>query len=58
MAASQRPVAVAALEEEATAAAWKTIPSWALIATGDMNIPPTAERWMARRAGATTVFVS
>ncbi|WP_327589567.1 alpha/beta hydrolase [Nonomuraea sp. NBC_00507] len=54
MAASQRPIAVAALEEKATAAAWKTIPSWALIATGDKNIPPAAQRWMARRAKAST----
>ncbi|MFI9113726.1 alpha/beta fold hydrolase [Streptomyces venezuelae] len=52
MAATQRPVATAALEEKAGAAAWKTIPSWALIATADKNIPPTAERWMARRAGS------
>ncbi|MFC9386991.1 alpha/beta hydrolase [Streptomyces venezuelae] len=52
MAATQRPVATAALEEKAGAAAWKTIPSWALIATADKNIPPAAERWMARRAGS------
>lgn len=52
MAATQRPVATAALEEKAEAAAWKTIPSWALIATADKNIPPAAERWMARRAGS------
>ncbi|WP_240197417.1 alpha/beta fold hydrolase [Nonomuraea lactucae] len=57
MAAAQRPVAVAALEERATAAAWKTIPSWALIATGDKNIPPAAQRWMARRADARTAEV-
>ncbi|WP_405757440.1 alpha/beta fold hydrolase [Streptomyces sp. NBC_00073] len=50
MAATQRPVATAALEEKAGEAAWKTIPSWALIATADKNIPPAAERWMARRA--------
>ncbi|MEU0834494.1 alpha/beta hydrolase [Streptomyces sp. NPDC005969] len=52
MAATQRPVATAALEEKAGEAAWKTIPSWALIATADKNIPPAAERWMARRAGS------
>jgi pimeloyl-ACP methyl ester carboxylesterase len=57
MAAAQRPVAVAALEEKATAAAWKTIPTWSLIATGDKNIPPAAQRWMARRAHASTVEV-
>ncbi|PKV83108.1 alpha/beta fold hydrolase [Streptomyces sp. TLI_146] len=52
MAATQRPVATAALEEKAQGAAWKTIPSWALVATADKNIPPVAERWMARRAGS------
>ncbi|MGW4161535.1 alpha/beta fold hydrolase [Streptomyces sp. NPDC004788] len=52
MAVSQRPVTTAALEEKAGEAAWRTIPSWALIATADRNIPPAAERWMARRAGS------
>ncbi|NUR84472.1 MAG: alpha/beta hydrolase, partial [Nonomuraea sp.] len=58
MAASQRPVAVAALEEKATEAAWKTVPVWSLIATGDKNIPPAAQRWMSRRAHASTVEVA
>ncbi|MFD7836383.1 alpha/beta fold hydrolase [Streptomyces sp. NPDC059761] len=57
MAATQRPVATSALEEKAGEAAWKTIPSWALIATADKNIPPAAERWMARRAGSHTTAV-
>ncbi|WP_371526003.1 alpha/beta hydrolase [Streptomyces sp. NBC_01283] len=52
MAATQRPVATAALEEKAGEAAWKTIPSWALITTADKNIPSAAQRWMARRAGS------
>ncbi|MFE0333532.1 alpha/beta fold hydrolase, partial [Streptomyces sp. NPDC058955] len=50
--ASQRPVATTALEEKAGGAAWKTIPSWSLIATADKNIPPAAQQWMARRAGS------
>ncbi|WP_406187247.1 alpha/beta fold hydrolase [Streptomyces sp. NBC_01006] len=57
MAATQRLVATAALEEKAGEVAWKTIPSWALIATADKNIPPAAERWMARRAGSRTTEV-
>lgn len=57
MAVGQRPIALAALQEPATAAAWKKIPSWYLVATGDRNIPPAAERWMARRARAHTVTV-
>ncbi|MFF8774464.1 alpha/beta fold hydrolase [Kitasatospora sp. NPDC015120] len=57
MAAGQRPITLAALQEPATAAAWKTIPSWYLVATEDRNIPPAAERWMATRARARTVTV-
>ncbi|CAL9280563.1 alpha/beta fold hydrolase [Streptomyces sp. SudanB182_2057] len=57
MAAGQRPITLAALQEPATAAAWKTIPSWYLVATEDRNIPPAAERWMAARARARTVAV-
>ncbi|WP_372349491.1 alpha/beta fold hydrolase [Streptomyces sp. KL116D] len=57
MAAGQRPITLAALQEPATAAAWKTIPSWYLVATEDRNIPPAAERWMAQRARAHTVTV-
>ncbi|MFI9210088.1 alpha/beta fold hydrolase [Streptomyces sp. NPDC053253] len=57
MAATQRPVSTLALDEQAGEAAWKTIPSWALIATADKNIPPAAERWMARRAGSRTTEV-
>ncbi|MFJ6633562.1 alpha/beta fold hydrolase [Streptomyces sp. NPDC091376] len=58
MAATQRPVAASALEEKATKAAWKTIPSWTLITTEDRNIPPAAQRFMARRAHAHTVEVN
>jgi pimeloyl-ACP methyl ester carboxylesterase len=58
MAVGQRPIALAALQEQATAAAWKTIPSWCLVATEDRNIPPAAERWMAERARARTVTIS
>jgi pimeloyl-ACP methyl ester carboxylesterase len=57
MAAGQRPITVAALQEKATAAAWKKIPSWYLVATEDRNIPPAAERWMAKRAGARIITV-
>jgi pimeloyl-ACP methyl ester carboxylesterase len=57
MAATQRPVAASALEEKATEAAWKTIPSWDLITTQDKNIPPASQRFMAQRANAHTVEV-
>ncbi|MFF7359613.1 alpha/beta fold hydrolase [Streptomyces sp. NPDC008125] len=57
MAVGQRPITVSALNEPATAAAWKTLPVWYLIATEDRNIPPKAQRWMAARAKAHTVTV-
>ncbi|MFF6772584.1 alpha/beta fold hydrolase [Streptomyces sp. NPDC012637] len=57
MAVTQRPVATTALEEQAGDTAWRTIPSWALIATADKNIPPAAQQWMARRAGSSVTEV-
>ncbi|MFE1325436.1 alpha/beta fold hydrolase [Streptomyces sp. NPDC058741] len=57
MAATQRPVSSLALEEKASQAAWKNIPSYALVAGQDYNIPAKAEQWMAERAGAHTVTV-
>ncbi|WP_318199577.1 alpha/beta hydrolase [Streptomyces sp. SCL15-4] len=53
LAAAQRPLAAAAFEETATAAAWKTKPSWALVAAADQAINPEVERFGAKRAGAT-----
>ncbi|MFE0455862.1 alpha/beta fold hydrolase [Streptomyces sp. NPDC058914] len=55
LAASQRPLAAAAFEETAAAAAWKTKPSWALVAAADEAINPEVERFGAKRAGATVV---
>jgi pimeloyl-ACP methyl ester carboxylesterase len=37
--------------------AWKTRPSWYLVATGDEAIPPAAERLFAARMGAATVEI-
>jgi pimeloyl-ACP methyl ester carboxylesterase len=51
-AVGQRPIAQAALEEKATVAAWKTIPSWDIVTTQDLNIPAAAQRFMAERANA------
>jgi pimeloyl-ACP methyl ester carboxylesterase len=52
MAAEQRPVTQAALAEPASAAAWKTIPSWSIYGTADVNIPPATLVFMAKRANA------
>ncbi|MFG2025459.1 alpha/beta fold hydrolase [Streptomyces sp. NPDC048825] len=55
LAAAQRPLAAAAFEETAAAAAWQTKPSWALVAGADQAINPEVERFGAKRAGATVV---
>jgi pimeloyl-ACP methyl ester carboxylesterase len=53
MAAVQRPIALKAILEKAPAPAWKTKPSWFLIADEDRMIPPHTQRFMADRMGAT-----
>ena len=53
MADSQVPWGVDALEGTISEAAWKTKPSWYLIATDDRMIPPAAQREMSARAGST-----
>ena len=55
MAESQVPWGLDALTGNVTQAAWKTKPSWYLIATDDHMIPPDAQRIMSKRAGATVV---
>jgi pimeloyl-ACP methyl ester carboxylesterase len=52
MADSQVPWGVDALAGAVTEPAWKTKPSWALVAADDRMIPPPAQRLMAGRAGA------
>jgi pimeloyl-ACP methyl ester carboxylesterase len=58
MAATQRPIAQAALEEKATVAAWEQKPSWVIVTTEDLNIPVAAQRFMAERAYAHTTEVA
>ncbi|MFF7240513.1 alpha/beta fold hydrolase [Streptomyces collinus] len=55
LAVAQRPLAAAAFDEMAAAAAWRTRPSWALVAGADKAINPEVERFGAQRAGATVV---
>lgn len=57
MADSQVPWGLEALNGAATQPAWKTKPSWYLVATDDKMIPPDAQRAMSKRAPATTVEV-
>lgn len=57
MADSQVPWGVAALSGAITEPAWKSKPSWYLVAKDDRMIPPPAQRLMSRRAGATVTEV-
>ncbi|GGM19639.1 alpha/beta hydrolase [Streptomyces fumigatiscleroticus] len=57
LAVSQRPLAAVTFTEQASSAAWKTKPSWALVAGADEAINPEVERFGAERAGATVVEV-
>jgi hypothetical protein len=57
MAATQRPVAEGAFSEPLGVPAWKTLPSWAVVATGDKAAGSDVIRSMARRAGATITEV-
>ena len=51
--ATQRPFSQEAFESLSGEPAWKTIPSWYLVATQDRAIPPATQRFMADRAHAT-----
>ncbi len=53
MAESQVPWGLEALNGAVTEPAWKTKPSWYLVATEDRMIPPDAQRFMSKRAGST-----
>ena len=57
MYAVQQPLATSAFGEVIGIPAWKTLPSWYLVAADDQALPPQAERMFASRMGATTVEI-
>jgi pimeloyl-ACP methyl ester carboxylesterase len=57
MYAVQQPLAMSAFEDVMGVPAWKSRPSWYLVATDDQALPPAAERQFAARMGATTVEI-
>jgi pimeloyl-ACP methyl ester carboxylesterase len=57
MAATQRPVAELAFSEQTGTPAWKRLPSWAVVATGDKAAGTDVIASMAKRAGATITEV-
>jgi pimeloyl-ACP methyl ester carboxylesterase len=57
MAISQVPISVTAFGTPIANAAWRNKPSWYAVATQDRMINPDLERFMAKRAGSTTIEV-
>ncbi|MFB9947622.1 alpha/beta fold hydrolase [Rhizobium puerariae] len=57
LAATQRPVAQAALAEPSGVASWKTLPSSAIYGSEDRNIPPAVMNFMAKRSHAVKTVV-
>jgi pimeloyl-ACP methyl ester carboxylesterase len=58
MYAVQQPLPTSALADVMGPPAWKSLPSWFLIADGDQTIPPEAQRQFAARMGADTVEIA
>ena len=57
MHAVQQPLATSVFADVMGVPAWKTLPSWYLVATDDQALPPDAERQFAARMGATTLEI-
>jgi pimeloyl-ACP methyl ester carboxylesterase len=57
MAISQVPISTDAFTHKVTSPAWKTKPTWYMVAASDRSINPEQERMMAKRANAKTVEV-
>lgn len=58
MAALQRPISLAALEEKSGSPAWRELPSWYLVSGEDQLLHPDAQRFLAGRAGSDTVEIA
>ena len=56
--AGQRPITLSANTAPSAAPSWKSRPSWAVVGTEDLVIPPKTQRSMAERAGATITEVA
>ncbi|MDX6537478.1 MAG: hypothetical protein QOD37_1819 [Gaiellales bacterium] len=57
MARNQHPLTLKAFTDPSGPPAWRSIPSWYMVARQDHAIPPAAERFMAARAGSHTVEI-
>ncbi|BCJ62117.1 alpha/beta fold hydrolase [Micromonospora endophytica] len=50
--AGQRPITLSANATPTAGAAWRALPSWAVVGTDDLVIPASTQRSMAERAGS------
>lgn len=57
MYAVQQALSASAFNEVIGVPAWKSLPSWYMVATNDQAIPPDVERMFAKRMSATTLEV-
>ncbi len=57
MHATQQALSMSTFDDVMGVPAWRSLPTWYLVATEDQAIPPDAERMFAKRMGATTVEV-
>ena len=55
--AVQQPLSASAFDDVMSIPAWKSLPSWYLVAQDDQALPADAERMFANRMGATTIEV-
>ena len=55
--AVQQPLSASAFNDVMSVPAWKSLPSWYLVAQDDQALPADAERMFAKRMGATTIEV-
>ena len=55
---AQQPLTISAFDDAMGTPAWKSLPSWYLVAEHDEVIPPDAERQFAQRMGADTTEVA
>jgi pimeloyl-ACP methyl ester carboxylesterase len=58
MALTQKPLIGTAFSSTLASPAWRTIPSWYIVATQDQAISPALERFYAKRMGATTIEIA
>jgi pimeloyl-ACP methyl ester carboxylesterase len=57
MCAVQQAISMTTFEDVMGVPAWRSLPSWYLVAANDEALPPDAQRMFARRMGASTVEV-